>query len=150
MSVISEKERREQCIFQLLESRSIGTQSELVTALTEAGFEVTQATVSRDMRRLGLLKTPQPDGGFRYTAPRPAASPTERRGLSNLVTGLSQVQSLYLLTTLPGRAMSLAINLDEMNLPEIAGTLAGDDVVLVMFKSPTDTAQAEALLSELL
>lgn len=148
MPELNEKERREQAIFNLIEDRSIGTQGELVAALNESGFDVTQATVSREVRRLGLVKKPLPGGGFRYSVPVSRSRTGRRFSLSSFVTGFSQVESFCVLSTLPGRAMMVAVTIDELELDEIAGTLAGDDLVLVMIKRARDRERVEAALSE--
>jgi transcriptional regulator of arginine metabolism len=146
---LREKERREKAIFRLIENRPIGTQSELVNALTDSGFDVTQATVSREVRRLGLVKKPLPDGGFRYSAPK--AGPAVNKGFNfrSFVTGFTQVEAFCVLNTLPGRAMLVAVTIDELELPEIAGTLAGDDLVLVLVKKQSQKMRVEQALSEL-
>ena len=149
MSELSEKERRERAIYQLIENRVIGTQSELVDALVETGFESTQATVSRDVRRLGLVKKPLPGGGFRYSAPRSRHEEFRKSQFTSFIVGFSEVEAFCVLNTLPGRAMMVAVTIDEMELPGVAGTLAGDDLVLVMIKQKRDKKRVEAALSEL-
>jgi transcriptional regulator of arginine metabolism len=149
MSDLSEIERRETAIFQLIENRIIGTQGELVEALTEAGYDVTQATVSRDVRRLGLVKKALPGGGFRYSAPRGRAEAFRKTQLTSFIVGFSEVEAFCVLNTLPGRAMMVAVTIDEMELDEIAGTLAGDDLVLVMIKEAKNKKRVEAALSDL-
>lgn len=151
MSVSSEKERREQAIFDLIKTKGIGTQGELVQALTRVGFEVTQATVSRDIRRLGLVKRPLPSGGYRYTAPASvAASQPKRLSSNSFVTGFSHAEAFCCLNTVPGRAVGIALSIDALDMPEIAGTLAGDDVVLVMIKRHQDKDIVESALRDLL
>ncbi len=149
MSQLKEKIRREQAIFRLIENRPIGTQGELVSALVESGFEVTQATVSRDVKRLGLLKQPLPEGGYRYSAPPRSGTGASRFQLESFVTGMSQVEAFYVLNTLPGRAMLVAVTIDELGLSEIGGTLAGDDLVLVLIKKEEHKERVKAALSEL-
>jgi transcriptional regulator of arginine metabolism len=130
MPADQERSRRERSILQLIAQRPVGTQAELIGALIEQGFEVTQATISRDIRRLGLVKKPMPDGGFRYLAPvgMAPASP----GLGAFVTGFVQVEALLAIRTLPGRAMAVATAIDELSFPSVTGTLAGDDLVLIL------------------
>lgn len=127
---------RDRTILELIERRPLGTQAALVSALTEAGFEVTQATVSRDIRRLGLVKAPQPQGGYRYQAPR--STKNSRASFSSFVTGLAEVEAFHAITTLPGRAMAVAVAIDEMEIRGVTGTLAGDDIVLVLIKRHQD------------
>lgn len=150
MSEQSEKERREIAIFNLITERTIQTQQELVEALLSDGFDVTQATVSRDVRRLGLVKKPLPSGGFAYSVPaRTGARPQPLR-VDTFVTGVSLVEAFCAINTLPGRAMAVAVTIDEMQRPEIAGTLAGDDLVLVMIKKSEYKEKVEEVLRGLL
>lgn len=136
MSVENEKESRTQAIFRLIEENVIGTQAELVDALEVAGFEVTQATVSRDVRRLGLIKIPMPRGGYRYAPPTEVRSanpnPDALLNVRSFVTKISVAEAFCVLNTLPGRAMTIAVTIDELRLPGVVGTLAGDDLILVM------------------
>lgn len=150
MSEQSEKERRETAIFDLIAERSIQTQGELVEALLGAGFEVTQATVSRDVRRLGLVKKPLSGGGYSYSAPASITLKSKPSRLNSFVTGVSSVEAFCAINTLPGRAMAVAVTIDEMHLTEIAGTLAGDDLVLVMIKKAENREKVEEVLRELL
>lgn len=149
MSFVSEKERRQQAIFELISERAISTQGELVEALTQSGFEVTQATVSREMRRLGLVKTPLAGGGYRYSAPSQAVGANKRLSSSTFVKGFSHVEAFCCLNTVAGRAIGIALAIDELELSEIAGTLAGDDVVLVMLRHIKDRARVESILRDL-
>lgn len=140
----AEQRRREECILRLIESSRIGTQTELVTALLEEGFEVTQATVSRDVRRMGLLKGPHPDGGSTYRAPLQGSSPGP--ALASFVLESARAECFRILRTLPGRAMAVAAAIDELDLPGVVGTLAGDDLVLILIAS---RAQESRVMSAL-
>jgi transcriptional regulator of arginine metabolism len=143
-----ERGRRERAIIELIEQSPLSTQAELIRALTGRGFEVTQATVSRDIRRLGLVKEPLPQGGYRYSAPnqRKAAENGRRLELASFVTGFAEVEAFLAVRTLPGRAMAVATSIDEMELPSVSGTLAGDDLVLVLL----DRAEARKPVREAL
>lgn len=151
MPADQERGRRERAIIRLIESRPLGTQAELVHALTESGFEVTQATVSRDIRRLGLIKQPLPQGGYRYSAPRTRqakAGGANRLNLASFVTGFAEVETFLAVRTLPGRAMAVAISIDEMSLPSVTGTLAGDDLVLVLIDRAEQRDNVRSALDE--
>jgi transcriptional regulator of arginine metabolism len=142
---------RKQTILRLVQEREIRNQGELVRALEKAGVSVTQATVSRDLKRLGLVKVPTSNGRARYQAPAlaersPLAKDELRTACRNFLTEVVNGEGLLLLKTLSGRASALAIALDEARLPEIAGTLAGDDTVLVIFKNQKDRARLERRL----
>ncbi len=150
MSADHERGRRERAIVKLIESRPLGTQAELVNALNEDGFEVTQATVSRDIRRLGLIKEPLSQGGYRYTVPRTRTglSDARRLDLTSFVLGFAEAEAFLAVKTLPGRAMAVAISIDEMELPSVSGTLAGDDLVLVLIERADQRENVRAALDE--
>ena len=135
MSKDRELGRRERAIMTLIQERPLGTQAELVSALKQSGFKVTQATVSREIRRLGLVKVAQATGGYRYAAPGARAKKREPLDLTRFVTGFAEVDAFYILKTLPGRAMAVAVAIDERDIPGINGTLAGDDLVLVLIEN---------------
>lgn len=131
------RRRREKAILSLVASRTLRTQAELVEALEEEGFEASQSTVSRDVKRLGLVKVPAGDGGYRYG--RPDASPPEgaardrlREVVGEFVTGTERGSTILALTTPPGGAHAVAVALDRAGLEEVVATLAGDDTVFVL------------------
>lgn len=142
------KRQRQRAIRQVIASRPVGSQRELVDALIEQGFDVTQATVSRDITELGLLKAPRADGHV-YVSPEdvasrtPAALPTPspspapderlRRILSDVPVTVGRSGLILVLTGTPGTASVVAQAIDESTLREQEGTLAGDNTVLVLF-----------------
>jgi transcriptional regulator of arginine metabolism len=141
------KRLRQRAIRQLIASRPIGSQRELVDALTAQGFDVTQATVSRDITELGLLKAPRADGHVyispedvapRSPSPLPGAAPTAtddrlRRILADVPVTLGRSGLILVLTGTPGTASVVAQAIDESSLQEQEGTLAGDNTLLVLF-----------------
>ena len=136
------KQRRQNAILQIIEERCIRTQEELSEALLGQGFEVTQATVSRDIKELRLLKKPTA-GGSRYTSPRKEGY-GESIGRAHAIFR-SAVKSVDLamhtivMHTMSGMADAAAISLETMEWPEILGTIAGDDTVLIIARD-TETA----------
>lgn len=143
------KRLRQRAIRQLVASRPVGSQRELVDALTESGFAVTQATVSRDITELGLLKVPRADG-HAYVAPEdmaapPAAASDERlrRILADVPVTVGRSGLILVLTGTPGTASVVAQAIDESTLDEQEGTLAGDNTLLVLF---ADDARLERWL----
>ena len=137
------RRRREKAILALVDSRPVRTQAELVDALEEEGFEASQSTVSRDIKRLGLVKVPAGDGGYRYGRPRegPAPEAAEERlraAVAEFVTDTVEGSSLLALKTPPGGADAVAVALDRAGLEEVAATLAGDDTVLVLVREGAD------------
>lgn len=121
--------------------RPITTQAELVAALRASGIHVTQATVSRDLRRLGLIKVPAGDGSYRYRppeAPRPSGGELQarlRRAFADYVLDVGEGSGLILVKTTTGSAGAVAEAIDEVAWPEIAGTVAGDNTILVVPRS---------------
>lgn len=152
MSADQERSRRERAIIELIARRPLATQAELMAALQDYDIEATQATVSRDIRRLGLVKEPLPEGGFRYTAaPERGSKRSPRRpSVSSFVLGFTAVESLLGVRTLPGHAMTVATAIDEMALPTVAGTIAGDDTVLVLLEAAEGRDDVRAALDEFL
>lgn len=135
------KRLRQRAIRQLVVSRPVGSQRELVDALTEQGFDVTQATVSRDITELGLLKAPRSDGHV-YVAPEDVAIATPpragsderlRRILADVPITVGRSGLILVLTGTPGTASVVAQAIDESTLTEQEGTLAGDNTLLVLF-----------------
>ncbi len=135
------KRLRQRTIRQLVAARPVGSQRELVDALIEQGFAVTQATVSRDVSELGLLKVPRSDGHAYVTpedvaapAPAPAASDERlRRILGDVPVSVGRSGLILVLTGTPGTASVVAQAIDESSLHEQEGTLAGDNTLLVLF-----------------
>lgn len=129
---------RDRAILSLIEARPLGTQAALVEALRANDFQVTQATVSRDIRRLGLVKAPLPSGGYRYAAPADLKKAPGSFSLRSFLVGSASVEAFHALKTLPGRAMAVAAAIDELDLRGVTGTLAGDDLVLVLIERNSD------------
>jgi transcriptional regulator of arginine metabolism len=142
------KRQRQRVIRQVIASRPVGSQRELVDALIEQGFDVTQATVSRDITELGLLKAPRADGHVYVSpedvasrtpaalpAPSPSPAPDERlrRILTDVPVTVGRSGLILVLTGTPGTASVVAQAIDESTLREQEGTLAGDNTVLVLF-----------------
>ena len=133
------KHLRQRAIRQLVASRPVASQRELVEELTAQGFEVTQATVSRDIAELGLLKAPR-GGAHVYVAaadvaapPPPASDDRLRRFLDDVPISVGRSGLILVLTGTPGTASVVAQAIDESTLHEQEGTLAGDNTLLVLF-----------------
>jgi transcriptional regulator of arginine metabolism len=115
------KEERQRAILDLVRDRPLHTQQELARALGDRGFAATQATVSRDIQELGLVRT---GAGYRPGTPVSA--------LRELVLSMTQVEFLMVIRTPPGTANLVARAVDESGLEGIAGTVAGDDTILAV------------------
>jgi transcriptional regulator of arginine metabolism len=122
------KKLRQARILRLIASRAIHTQEELARELARVGVKTTQVTLSRDIHDLGLVKTPH---GYRQITP-PAAGPPLATVAAEFLVDVTMAQNLVVLRTTPGNANSLAVALDREEWPDVAGTIAGDDTVLVI------------------
>jgi transcriptional regulator of arginine metabolism len=143
---VNEKERRHQFLRELVERVALETQEQVADALAAAGFPVTQATVSRDIRDLQLIKVPTPDGRHRYALP-PAPTglqPQARldRLLAETYRSVGRAGNLVVLRLLPGNAHAVGAILDSMDVAGLLGTIAGDDTLLLVF---ADDAAAAAM-----
>ncbi len=139
VSAGGQKARRQARILQLIASRSVDTQEELAAHLQREGFHVTQATVSRDIRELRLVKVPAGDGRYRYVAGEgsgPPQLPNEfmLRLFRECVLGFDHSENLVVLSTQAGTAQSVAEAVDRLRAPEVIGTLAGERTVFVVIK----------------
>jgi transcriptional regulator of arginine metabolism len=131
-------------ILKLIRNRRVLTQDDLATELKDTyGIETTQVTLSRDIRDLGLLKTP---AGYRQVEST-TAKPDVETVAAELLQDARVAQNLIVLRTSPGNANALAVALDKADWPEIVGTIAGDDTILVV---APDTGTAEKLRAKLL
>lgn len=129
------KALRHHRILELVEREPMVTQEEMVQRLQQQGLKVTQATLSRDIKELGLVKTA---GGYALpgAAGEPAAStPPLAHLLREFVVDLREAQNLLVVKTTPGSAQPVAAALDAESWPELVGTLAGDDTILVITSS---------------
>ena len=135
------KARRQALIREIVESQSIQTQEELAQALGERGMVVTQATVSRDIKEMHLLKVLAEDGSYRYaTMDREEQGTNERliRMLSDSVVSMDSANNLIVIRTLPGSAHVAGEAVDCLKWPEVLGTIAGDNTILVIVRSNED------------
>lgn len=132
----------------LIESRSASSQEELARLLQEEGFEVTQATLSRDLRYLKAAKVPDGRGGYRYALAADGTA-SERSLVDDFRRGFLGIEfsgNQGVIRTLPGHAASVAFALDNLRLREVLGTIAGDDTILVI---PREGVKRPALLAVL-
>ncbi|WP_141264939.1 arginine repressor [Moorella sp. E308F] len=132
------KARRQQLILEIIARTPVTTQEQLARELNKHGLKVTQATVSRDIKELGLVKVPAGENLYRYAAP-PGQPPVNvygrlQRLFQDSVVKVDDSENLILIRTLPGTAHAVASCLDNVAWPEIIGTVAGDDTILVIVK----------------
>ena len=146
------KNRRQEAILEIIEQHSVDTQELLQEMLAARGFSVTQATVSRDIRELNLIKSVGEDGVYKYRA---HTSPKQEREilsetyipiLRHAATGAEAACNLVVLKTRTGMGNAVGAALDAMVRPKCVGTLAGDDTVLIVAKT---NEGAEKICAEL-
>ena len=146
------KTKRQSKIIELIQKNDIETQEELAAYLKDEGFEVTQATVSRDIRELNLTKTTA-DGIPRYVVFQGDDSNLSKKYIRVLKDGfvnMNMAQNILVIKTVPGMAMAVCAALDAMHLYEIVGTIAGDDTIMCAVRSVEDTKNLMSKLYDIL
>ena len=136
------KVERHSKIVELIGKYEIGTQEELVQMLNEAGFNVTQATVSRDIRELKLTKVQAENGRQKYVvleSPRGTSAIKYIRILKDGFVSMDMAQNILVIKTVSGMAMAVAAALDAIHFNEIVGCIAGDDTIMCAVRSVDDT-----------
>ena len=136
---MSNKRERQAAIQEIVQARVVGSQEELRRLLRQRGWDVTQATLSRDLRELRLARIPDAEGGVRYAVadgqPPEDTRPSLDLILPPLFRGVDGVSELAVLRTIPGGANSVGVALDLESWPDIMGTIAGDDTILIICRS---------------
>ena len=144
---------RQVAILDIIEKQEIETQEELASALNARGIRVTQATVSRDIKELRLLKVLTPSGNYKYaTGDQADNNLTDRfiRMLAESLLSVSSANNLIVVKTLSGSANVAAEALDSMHWPEVLGTLAGDNTVLLIIRSNEETITVTSRIREMM
>ena len=129
-------------IRELVTTKDIETQDDLVDQLRSAGYHVTQATVSRDIKELHLIKTPMDDGRYKYSMPTDQKfNPLHKlkRSLSDNFISIDFTENLIVMKCLPGTANAIGALLDNLEWSEIMGTICGDDTILLIIRSKEST-----------
>lgn len=125
-------------IREIISQNEIETQDDLVEALRQAGFQVTQATVSRDIKELLLIKIPMDDGRYKYSLPTDQRyNPIQKlkRALVDNFLHIDHTNNLVVMKCLPGTANSIAALLDNIEWNEVMGTICGDDTILIICRT---------------
>ena len=144
------KRERQRAILDLIDRRRIHSQEELRRFLDRRGFRVTQSTLSRDLRELRIVKVPQPDGTSYYalTGEGERETPALRRLLPELMVSVEGVENLLVVKTRIGGAQAVAEAIDLEEWPEVLGTVAGDDTILVVLRRSRDREAVARRLNE--
>ena len=138
------KNVRQTAILSIIEQSDIETQEELASRLRQLGIDVTQATVSRDIKELRLLKVLSASGGYKYaTADKAEHGLSDRfvRIFKDSVLSINYANNIIVIKTLAGSANVAAEAIDSMRLPQILGTMAGDNTILVIVKTEEEAVQ---------
>ena len=144
------KSQRQAKIMEIISTTNVETQEQLLSALQEAGFTSTQATISRDIKELRIVKELTSFGTYRYTTAVREVPVTFSGRLNTIfrecVTNFDYAQNIVVIHTMPGLANAAASALDSMNMGVVVGTIAGDDTVFVVMR---DTNAAAAFCGEI-
>ena len=144
------KAKRQAKIMEIISNTNVETQEQLLAALQEAGFTSTQATISRDIKELRIVKELTSLGTYRYTTSTREIPGTFSTRLNTIfrecVTGFDYAQNIVVIHTLPGLASAAGSAVDAMNMSVVLGTIAGDDTVFIVMR---DTNAAAAFCGEI-
>ena len=144
------KTQRQAKIMEIISTKDIETQEQLLQSLQDAGFNSTQATISRDIKELRIVKELTSFGTYRYTTSGKEGSHTFSARLNTIfrecITGFDYAQNMVVIKTMPGLASAAASAIDAMNMSVVLGTLAGDDTVFVVMR---DSNAAAAFCGEI-
>ena len=147
------KIERQAKILELIVKNEIGTQGELTAKLEEAGFNATQATISRDIREMKLTKIADSAGKLRYVAYRSTDDDMNEKYIRIFLDGfisMDNAGNILVVKTVSGMAMAVAAALDHMDFPEIVGSIAGDDTIMCAIRSLDDTVSLMGKLKRLI
>ena len=131
------KSGRHEKIIELVNNYDINTQEELLARLNDAGFSATQATISRDIKELGLIKTASKDGGYKYSSPNSGATAETKHiaAFSDAVISVNCALHTVVIRTFAGMAQAVCASVDMLIGSRIMGSVAGDDTILIIMQS---------------
>ena len=144
------KSWRQSQILEVIDQEAVASQEELRQKLAARGIEATQATISRDLKSLGLVKRAG-DGAYVRPGVERGSPVTEeqlRRAVAALVRNIERVGNLVVVRTDPGQAQGVAVLLDRAQVPEAAGTIAGDDTILIVCRADKAASELEGRWNE--
>lgn len=148
------KKQRQKQILQIMEGGHFHTQQEVARELKQRGFSVSQSTLSKDFKDLYLVKTTAPDGTFKYVLPQHIAQEvrarTARREIEDYVVSFDFTSNLVILKTAPGNAPGVTETIDSTGWPEVIGSIAGDNTILLICKTPAQVKQLVGRIHEIL
>ncbi len=142
---------RHTAILRIISEQEIETQDDLIAKLKENGFDVTQATVSRDIKQLGLVKTTDGEGKYRYSAPHPSSSGSDSKFkniLSEAIISSESAENMVVVKTYSGMANAAAAAIDALASDRILGSIAGDDTILIVTKNDETAEEFSEILKD--
>ncbi|SFS92991.1 transcriptional regulator AhrC/ArgR [Marininema halotolerans] len=147
------KAQRHIKIREIITTLDIETQEDLVIQLRKAGYNVTQATVSRDIKELHLVKVPTNNGSYKYSLPADNRfNPHQKlkRMMTEAFVGIDRSENLLVMKTMPGNANAIAELLDKLDWSDLLGTIAGDNTILIICRDKERAPQVETRLIDML
>ncbi len=147
------KYSRQSKILEIIESKDVETQDELASELRASGFQVTQATVSRDIKEMRLIKVLTKDGRYKYASIREKEGAVNDRFLKiyrNSVVSVDNAGNIIIIKTLVGSANAAAVSIDALNIKEIVGTIAGDDTIFLVVREESQVDRIIKLFKDML
>ena len=152
---MKEKNQRLEALRLIISSQQLGSQEELLSALQKEGFKLTQATLSRDLKQLKVAKAATMSGNYVYVLPNESmykrvSTPSSAREMMQIpgFISISYSGNMGVIKTRPGYASAIAWNIDRSDLPEILGTIAGDDNIFIVIKEGVSHREITEALKE--
>jgi len=147
------KRYRQSQILALVERERAGTQHEIIEGLRRQGIRVSQSTLSKDLKDLGLAKIPDPDGTFRYRIPERRPAPESRkiliRELTDFLVEFDTAGNILVLRTRSGNAQGVCEAIDTMKWPEALGSLAGENTIFIVSKTAPEAERLKQRIAEI-
>ena len=147
------KKNRHEKIIEIVEKYDVETQDDLIEHLRKMGYEVTQATVSRDIRELKLTKVMGERGSYRYELPNTNESLGSFKfshALAESITSVDYAVNTVVVKTFPGMAQAVAVGIDNLHLPVILGCVAGDDTIIIIVRNAEAAADLNTRIKEII
>ena len=146
------KTRRHGKILEIIDRYDVETQEELIDRLRQSGFDVTQATVSRDIRELKLSKVMTAKGSYKYLQPvrNEVSAPRFNSALTESIIKVDCSANIIVLKTYPGMAQAVATGIDAINISDILGCVAGDDTIIVVIRSAQSATDISEKLKQMM
>jgi transcriptional regulator of arginine metabolism len=144
---------RQNKILEIISTQDIDTQEKLASILREEGFNVTQATVSRDIKELQLVKVMTPEGRYKYTVSTHQDAPISSRFVKifrETITSISSAKNLIVIKTLSGCGPAAGEAIDNIGLPHLVGSIAGDNTILLIADDDSNVEQILSIFNNLL